>query len=327
MENTSNTQPQGTSAQMAPIGATPAMYPAQAPIAPMQPQMQSIPQTGLQQASGPQPQIAQTNVENVPQNSWRDMLPETMRDNPLFSKYASLEEFAKAYQSATSLLGKRSADFTPEDWQSFAEFNNMSIGAPEHAEDYKIDTRPIDENVFNLFNEDDLGEFRQLAKDLNLTQETAQRLYDSINSKLCDVISEIHQNQCDVIQDEINKVEKAWGAQWENKINAVQRCAMDLIPSFGREDMQKCFDDLIDSGLLNKAWFLNFLAGIGETIGESRSVGYSNVNIAPMDAQVQLAQMEQSPEIMSIINNVTHPEHQRWLSEYRRLCQIAYDNK
>lgn len=145
-------------------------------------------------------------------------------------------------------------------------------GAPEKYEDFTFpEGVEADKEL--------MEQFTPLAKELNLSQDNAQKLVDLYNSKL--------QEQWDASQNSWENVKKQWGeAAKADKEYGGQNFQENLatarkaLAQFGTPELKEAFDV---TGTGNHPEFIRFLVRVGKAISEDGVVGGSNPKGAPRD--------------------------------------------
>jgi hypothetical protein len=133
-------------------------------------------------------------------------------------------------------------------------------GAPEKYEFKAPEGKDIDAEI--------IGNFSEIAKELNLTQDAAQKLVESMGPK----IAERQLAQVEAIRNEWaqqSQVDKEFGGDKLNENMAVAKKALD---SFGTPELRTL---LVQSGLGNNPEVIRFMFRAGKAISEDTFVGSS----------------------------------------------------
>ena len=89
---------------------------------------------------------SQPSGETAPaEASWRDSLPDDIKDNASLSKFSDVSTLAKSYINAEQMIGKDkfvvpSQSASEEEWAEVY----AKLGRPEAADQYQIDTSGIE---------------------------------------------------------------------------------------------------------------------------------------------------------------------------------------
>ena len=133
-------------------------------------------------------------------------------------------------------------------------------GAPEKYEFKAPEGKEFDAEI--------IGNFSEIAKELNLTQDAAQKLVESMGPK----IAERQLAQVEAIRNEWaqqSQVDKEFGGDRLNENMAVAKKALD---SFGTPELRTL---LVQSGLGNNPEVIRFMYRAGKAISEDTFVGSS----------------------------------------------------
>lgn len=133
-------------------------------------------------------------------------------------------------------------------------------GAPEKYEFKAPEGKEFDAEI--------IGNFSEIAKELNLTQDAAQKLVESMGPK----IAERQLAQVEAIRNEWaqqSQVDKEFGGDKLNENMAVAKKALD---SFGTPELRTL---LVQSGLGNNPEVIRFMYRAGKAISEDTFVGSS----------------------------------------------------
>ena len=171
----------------------------------------------------------ETQIEQAPTvaKSWKEAIPEELRNDPNISKFTELESLAKSYINATRMIGQDKVavpnnNSTEDQWNEVYD----KLGRPESADKYKLevksDTVPLDEGAIKSFAEN--------AHKLGLNNKQAQGILEFYKNSM---EGSLHQNQIDMetaqAQSE-QELRKEWGGNYEaniKKAGAVAKANMD----------------------------------------------------------------------------------------------------
>lgn len=141
-----------------------------------------------------------------------------------------------------------------------AEGDKPAEGAPEKYEFTAPEGKEYDAEI--------IGSFSEIAKELNLTQEAAQKLLDSMAPK----IAERQMGQLEAIRSEwaqASQIDKEFGGDKLNENLAVAKKALD---QFGTPELRALLNE---SGLGNNPEVIRFMYRAGKAISEDAYVGSS----------------------------------------------------
>ena len=124
--------------------------------------------------------------------SWKEAIPEELRNDPNISKFTELESLAKSYVNATRMIGQDKVavpnnNSTEDQWNEVYD----KLGRPESADKYQLDVKsdvvPLDESAIKSFAEN--------AHQLGLNNKQAQGILEFYKNSM---ESSAQQNQVDM---------------------------------------------------------------------------------------------------------------------------------
>ena len=249
--------------------------------------------------------VQETQIEQpVPTvaKSWKEAIPEDLRNDPNISKFTELEALAKSYVNATRMIGQDKVavpnnNSTDDQWNEVYD----KLGRPESPDKYQLDIKseavPLDEGAIKSFAEN--------AHQLGLNNKQAQGILEFYKNSM---EGSAQQNQVDMETAQANaeqELRKEWGRAYEDNIKkagAVAKANMDA--------------NILDMQLKD-----------GTRLGDHPSVIKGFANIANLMSEDKLVSTESEnvsqgidydAEISKIVNdrdgpywNKAHPEHDK----------------
>ena len=147
--------------------------------------------------------------------SWKEAIPEELRNDPNISKFTELEALAKSYVNATRMIGQDKVavpnnNSTEDQWNEVYD----KLGRPESAEKYQLDVKsdivPLDEGAIKQFAEN--------AHQLGLNNKQAQGILEFYKNSM---EGSAQQSKIDNETAQANaeqELRKEWGSNYENNI-------------------------------------------------------------------------------------------------------------
>ena len=147
--------------------------------------------------------------------SWKEAIPEELRNDPNISKFTELEALAKSYVNATRMIGQDKVavpnnNSTEDQWNEVYD----KLGRPESADKYQLDVKsdivPLDEGAIKQFAEN--------AHQLGLNNKQAQGILEFYKNSM---ESSAQQSKIDNETAQANaeqELRKEWGSNYENNI-------------------------------------------------------------------------------------------------------------
>ena len=234
--------------------------------------------------------------------SWKEAIPEDLRNDPNISKFTELEALAKSYVNATRMIGQDKVavpnnNSTEDQWNEVYD----KLGRPESPDKYKLEVKsdvvPLDESAIKSFAEN--------AHQLGLNNKQAQGILEFYKNSM---EGSAQQNQIDMETAQANaeqELRKEWGGNYEaniKKAGAVAKANMDA----NILDMQlKDGTRLGDHPAIIKGF-----ANIANLMSEDKLVSTESENVSQA--------IDYSAEISKIVNdrdgpywNKAHPDHDK----------------
>ena len=147
--------------------------------------------------------------------SWKEAIPEELRNDPNISKFTELEALAKSYVNATRMIGQDKVavpnnNSTEDQWNEVYD----KLGRPESADKYKLEVKsdvvPLDEGAIKQFAEN--------AHQLGLNNKQAQGILEFYKNSM---EGSAQQSKIDNETAQANaeqELRKEWGSNYENNI-------------------------------------------------------------------------------------------------------------
>lgn len=174
--------------------------------------------------------VQETQIEQaVPTvaKSWKEAIPEDLRNDPNISKFTELEALAKSYVNATRMIGQDKVA-VPNNNSTEDQWNEVynKLGRPESPDKYQLEVKsdvvPLDESAIKSFAEN--------AHQLGLNNKQAQGILEFYKNSM---EGSAQQNQVDMETAQANaeqELRKEWGRAYEDNIKkagAVAKANMD----------------------------------------------------------------------------------------------------
>ena len=158
----------------------------------------------------------ETQIEQpVVAKSWKEAIPEELRNDPNISKFTELEALAKSYVNATRMIGQDKVavpnnNSTEDQWNEVYD----KLGRPESADKYQLDVKsdivPLDDGAIKQFAEN--------AHQLGLNNKQAQGILEFYKNSM---EGSAQQSKIDNETAQANaeqELRKEWGSNYENNI-------------------------------------------------------------------------------------------------------------
>jgi hypothetical protein len=250
------------------------------------------------------------------QPSWRDTLPDDLKNNPALQTFSDVTNLAKSYVSAQQTIGKKGVivpgeKATEEDWSTFYK----GIGVPDlekfHVEQPK-DT-PIDGER--------LTKFKEMAHASGLLPRQAQALlskYTAYEKELVDgQVKQIEEAQ----GRQIAALKKEWGDGWDKQVSY----ANYVVKEIGGEDFAKYISK---TGIGNDVNFIKIFAKLGEMLGGEKALagaGATKFGNTPQEIQTEIDTIMHDPN--NPYFDRAHSGHAAAVQKMESLYKNLYNSK
>ena len=262
-------------------------------------------------------QVAEVSEEVAPSGSWKDDLPEDIREHSALNPIHDVQNLAKAYVNASSMIGRDKiplpgAHASADDWNEV--YNRL--GRPESAEAYELDAgEEPDAGLIDWF--------KSAAHDIGLNNNQAQQLVSAYNSMLeqqADLGPDVEAFRSEVSAD----LRQEYGAAFEDRM----ALANGLVQNFGGDGITEI--ELSDGTLLgDNPEFIRAMVAVGEYIRDRVSeddfagIEKTDLSMTPAELNEKIREIE-APD--SPLWSNAHPQHGAYLQERNRLYEMLYGN-
>lgn len=257
-------------------------------------------------------------ADSTPQqasNGWLNNFSPEYRE--AVSKYGSIDGVAKSLLNAQSLLGKRTSEWKTSDAETYRNVMGMVDNVPSTADEYEFELRSVDDLGENRMTEIGINVVKQVSKEMGLTKEQGQQMYEVFNEL---ELARGNEQLNSVAQDYercLDTLSHQWGMQAEDKIQSMNNCVANVLPKLYGVSASDILNDLEAHNAYSSPVIMNMLATFGELVSEGRSNGYSN--LSPMDAASRLESLKSDKEAMSILMNRRDPRYNQVRAELQSL--------
>ena len=234
--------------------------------------------------------------------SWKEAIPEELRNDPNISKFTELEALAKSYVNATRMIGQDKVavpnnNSTEDQWNEVYD----KLGRPESAEKYQLDVKsdivPLDEGAIKQFAEN--------AHQLGLNNKQAQGILEFYKNSM---EGSAQQSKIDNETAQANaeqELRKEWGSNYENNIKKAGSIAK---ANMNPEDLDMELKD--GTRLGDHPAIIKGFANIANLMSEDKLVSTESENVSQGT--------DYEAEISKIVNdrdgpywNKAHPDHDK----------------
>lgn len=253
----------------------------------------------------------------------QDVLASEFHNTPAGMKYQTVDDLAKAYNHAESLIHKKVENFKEKDWEAYATINEVKFGIPKEYTGYDFSDVALDDGVFDVIGESDdkLDAFAQVMHKCGVSRDAAKQLYAEFNHYENAIEGYKQQQKSAISGKNLAAIKNEWGKAFGAKKSAVENALNNIMPKLGigtASEIKEAFREFIET---SNPVILRTLTALGELGQSSPNAGYGNV-MSPVDAKTMTEQMLADPNTRDALTNPYHKDHKRLSLEFQRLHKI-----
>lgn len=175
----------------------------------------------------------------APAGPWHQSLPDDLRGNELFSRFATQEDALRGYAEANKLIGKKEivqglvapgANASDAEKQAFRSQLNEMTGVPSEVAGYTLNGAPINE---------ELNEFAGLAHGLHMSDEQFNGLAQGLVQM--DEAARTKAEESIVAAEKANLqlMQGEWGAQYDQNMATANKA----LEAFGNDELSRFIEE------------------------------------------------------------------------------------
>lgn len=241
---------------------------------------------------------------------WKSSLPEDLAKDPTIAQFKDVESLAKTVVHQQKQMGNRIP--MPKTDEEYSELYGK-LGRPDEPTGYEM---KVPEGMDAYFNENLMGEFRNVAHKIGLSQNQVNALMDYQAS----MVNAEMENMPAVLAAQKEQTENAlkqeWGIDYDKNIRAAQRA----LQVYGDPEIM----ELMNTAAGNNPSVIKLFARLGAEVTEDMTQNTQNNNLAVsrLDAQDEIAQIYANNSHPYF--NAAHPEHRAAVERVRQLHEKVY---
>jgi hypothetical protein len=279
------------------------------PLAPQQ--REQAPQGQPQQQA-----TRQQGMDGGQSQDWRTSLPEDLRDHPSLRKYNSLDQLAKGYVHAESMIGRDKVPL-PKDENDKEALDRVysALGRPEDPDKYEVE-RP--QNLpADQYDEDGEKFLRKFAHENGWNQKQFKNAYKAYLERSMQQQNSWQQAQVADKQEGERSLRRKWGDAYEGELQKAQIVVKDYWPEAAVKKLEQF-------GLANDPDIIEALARTGkDVVGDTRLRGANQFRAQTPD-QLKTRIDEHRSQHASALLDDSHPEHKMRTREQREMFRQLY---
>ena len=259
-------------------------------------------------------QAADTQVA-APQTdtSWKDALSDDLKSAKSMASINSVEDLAKGFVNAQSVIGRRFEDLTPEQRSQYYS----DQGRPQAAEGYELETPEglqVDPAVSDWY--------KNAAFERGLDNETASGLYNDYLQMEAEKVAQEDQLKQIQADNDFKQLKQDFGPAFDERVTLANRALTEF---GGDEAVQK----LAEAGLSNNPTVVKMLANAGMMLAEGKFTEGSSTGKFGMtseEATQKINQLRSDPEFMKHYANPASSKHKSAAGQLEDLYKIKVNS-
>lgn len=252
------------------------------------------------------------------ETSWRDSLPDDMRNHPALQDFKDVTGLTKSYLSQQDLIGKDKVAIPGEDdAEGWGKLYNK-LGRPEKEDGYEYKAPEGSEGL--QIDKELVTQYQKKFHELGLTKKQGEALFNLYNENVVAKIKGLTADAEKRRQDTQTLLKAEWGQAYDQNLNM----AKNVIKELGDPDL---IPFLEETGLGNDPRLVKIFYNIATKTSEDsfKSGGNGNGFIStPEQAKSKIAQLQADDKFMEAYMSKTHPEHAASVKRMADLFAQAY---
>ena len=275
------------------------------------PEVQSEQTEAVVQNNEATPQTVLTETEQPKETNFKDLIPESFREEKSLNNFNNMEDFVKSYLHAQKLVGSDKIPVpnkhaTDEDWNEVFK----KLGAPDTPEGYKYDFKGEE------MDESSVKEFNQTAHRLGLLPKQAEGLIKFYNEMNANQANNLEEQAAQAQMNTEAELKKEFGPQYAKRLDQAKRLAVN---SLGQEFLEKTY--LKDGSRLgDNLQVIKAFSDLAEKLSEDPIIqGDGSSYMTAKDIEKEIDELTQEG---SAYWNKNHPNHQKSVEEVLKLREM-----
>ena len=275
------------------------------------PEVQSEQTEAVVQNNEATPQTVLTETEQPKETNFKDLIPESFREEKSLNNFNNMEDFVKSYLHAQKLVGSDKIPVpnkhaTDEDWNEVFK----KLGAPDTPEGYKYDLKGEE------MDEGSIKEFNQTAHRLGLLPKQAEGLIKFYNEMNANQANNLEEQAAQAQMNTEAELKKEFGPQYAKRLDQAKRLAVN---SLGQEFLEKTY--LKDGSRLgDNLQVIKAFSDLAEKLSEDPIIqGDGSSYMTAKDIEKEIDELTQEG---SAYWNKSHPNHQKSVDEVLKLREM-----
>lgn len=252
--------------------------------------------------------IDTTSVDTA---DWKSSLPDDIKTSKSLQSIKSVEDLAKSFVNAQSVIGRRFEDLDADQLDQY--YNKL--GRPEASDGYEFE---LPENA----DSDLVDWFKKTAHDTGLSQKAASDLFNAYNN----MAAESQQFQEGLAEaaaaEELKQLTKDFGPAFDERVEMANRA----LTTFGGDELVEVLEA---KGLQNNPALVKAFAEAGKMLSEGKFVEgdtSGKFGMTSEEAGKQIEQLRTDREFMKHYTDPTSSKHGEAKGKMEGLYRIKSNN-
>jgi len=235
-------------------------------------------------------EAAETPQIDTPVSDWRDGLSDELKGSKSLQSIKTVEDLAKGFVNAQSVIGRRLEDLTPDQVREYYS----ELGAPSDPDGYELSAPE------GLEADSDLTDwYKKAAHENGIPKEAAEKMYQAYMQMEQEVGSQTSALADITAKEQVDQLKADFGPAYAERTELANKA----LTEFGGEEAIQAINEL---GLGNHPALVKLLANAGETLAEGKFVSGQNTGRFGMtseEASQKIDTLRKDPEFMSHYRN------------------------
>ena len=249
--------------------------------------------------------------EQNPISTWRDSLPDDIKNDPALSSFKDVDGLAKSYLHAQKMVGSEKVAIPRDDW-SDSDWNGHfdALGRPATADDYSTP-----DNAGEI----DLKDIKASLHEAGLSSKQAGKVLNHYIEYTSKSEETVERNS----QEEINASREALTQEYGRDASYKLDVARSVISKFGSPELIKAMNE---TGLGNNPELIKTFARIGDLIVEDDvRGGRSTLHLdGANNAMGEINSLKGDPKFITQLGGRDEVGHKEAVERWNHLHQIAF---
>ena len=274
-------------------------------------------QTTEQPAQSEQPtdvvqnDTATTEVVENQETNFKDLIPESFKEEKSLDNFNNMEDFVKSYLHAQKLVGADKIPVpnkhaTDEDWNEVFK----RLGAPETPEDYKYNLKDVE------LDQNQVSEFNKEAHKLGLLPKQAEGLIKFYNEMNGNIAASQEDQAAQAQLNTETELKKEFGPQFSKRLDQAKKLAVGTL---GQDFLENTY--LKDGSRLgDNLNVIKAFSNLADKLSEDEIIKGDGTGY--MTAKEIEKEIDDLTQEGSAYWSKTHPNHQKAVQEVLKLREL-----